>query len=104
VPRETAEKWTEATLGRVYVDTRERADAVFALAQLARVSGDRARDLDAELRRRVIDRLKELGADDEAVRPVVEYHERAAAEQGQALGDALPVGLRLVVKTEGGAG
>ena len=41
---------------------RETADAIFALSQLARVSGDRARDIDAELRDRVADRLVRLGA------------------------------------------
>ena len=96
VPKEMAERWVDAVLGRTYAEGRETADAVFTLSQLARVSGDRSRDVDPDLRLRVIDRLRALGADQEAIRPVIEYTEREALEQGQALGDALPVGLRLI--------
>ena len=67
VPRETAERWVSALLDRPFAEGREAADAVFALTQLARVSGDRVRDLDPDLRLRVIDRLRALGADPEAV-------------------------------------
>src|SRR5262249_55515917 len=100
VRKETAESWVAALLARPYGQGRESAEAVFALAQLARVSGDRARDLDAGPRARVIDRLQELGADEATVRPVQEYQEREATEQGVALGDALPVGLRLLSETD----
>ena len=96
VPKEMAERWVDTVLGRTYAEGRETADAVFTLSQLARVSGDRSRDVDPDLRLRVIDRLRALGADQEAIRPVIEYTEREALEQGQALGDALPVGLRLI--------
>jgi molecular chaperone DnaK (HSP70) len=95
VPRETAERWTLALLDRSFVPGRETTDAMFALAQLARVSGDRARDHDEPLRARVLDRLTALGADETLLRPIREYHELEAEQQGQALGDALPVGLRL---------
>jgi molecular chaperone DnaK (HSP70) len=96
VRREAAEKWIQALLKRQYATGRESVDAVFALSQLARVSGDRSRDLDEELRGRVVERLAQLGASGDQVRAVREYTEREAAEQGQALGDALPVGLRLI--------
>jgi molecular chaperone DnaK (HSP70) len=96
VHRDAAGRWTLALLERPYAPGRETADAVFALAQLARVSGDRARDLDESLRQRVLSRLVALGADEPTLRPVGEYHELEAAQQGQALGDALPVGLLLV--------
>ncbi len=93
---EKASPWTETLLSRPFAPGREAGDAIFALAQLARVSGDRARDLDEGLRARVIDRLAALGADELQLRPVREYTELAATQQGVALGDALPVGLRLV--------
>jgi molecular chaperone DnaK (HSP70) len=96
VPPAAASEWTQQVLRLEDLGERERADAIFALAQLARVSGDRARDLDDELRARVIARLEALGADVAAIRPVREYHELEAAQQGQVLGDALPVGLRLL--------
>jgi molecular chaperone DnaK (HSP70) len=96
VVREAAERWTRALLGLAFAPGRESADAIFALAQLARVSGDRARDLDEPLRLEVLDRLAALGADEATLRPVREYHELEAAQEGLALGDTLPVGLRLV--------
>lgn len=54
------------------------------------------RDLDEALRSRVLDRLDKLGADEETMLPVREFHELRSKAQGVALGDALPVGLRLV--------
>jgi molecular chaperone DnaK (HSP70) len=96
VDRETAETWTVALLRRSFLAGRETVDGIFALAQLARVSNDRARDLDESTRHSVIVRLRELGADEESILPVREYHELEIAAQSQALGDALPVGLRLV--------
>ena len=65
---------------------------------VARVSGDRARDLDEPLRAEILDRLAAMGADDDTLGPVREYRELEAAQQGQALGDALPVGLRMVAR------
>jgi molecular chaperone DnaK (HSP70) len=97
VLKETAERWTNALLGRtLFAHGREITDAIFALSQLARVAGDRTRDLDDALRAEVLARLTELGADEAALRPVREYHELESAQQAQALGDALPVGLRLL--------
>lgn len=93
---DVASRWIEAVLGRSYSSDRETADAIFALTQLARVSGDRARDLEPSLRERVLDRLTALGADETTTGPVREYRELGASQEGVALGDALPVGLRLV--------
>ena len=93
---EKASRWTDVLLSRSFAPGRETADAIFAMSQLARVSGDRARELDEALRTRVIERLASLGADEVQVRPVREYTELAAAQQGVALGDSLPVGLRLI--------
>jgi len=47
----------------------------------------------------VLARLAELGADEVSLRSVREYHELETEQQGQALGDAMPVGLRLVSET-----
>ncbi|APW63052.1 Hsp70 family protein [Paludisphaera borealis] len=99
VGREKAERWAEALLAREFAAGRETADAIFALSQIARYSGDRARDLADPIRDRVLDRLSTLGADDDVLKPVREYHELEAAQEGQALGDALPIGLRLRTET-----
>ena len=96
VPPEKAAKWVRAVLGRESATPRESTDTVFALSQLARVSGDRARDLDDALRAEVITRLASLGVDESVLLPVREFHELEVSQQGQALGDALPTGLRLV--------
>jgi molecular chaperone DnaK (HSP70) len=96
VRKEAAERWVKTLLGRSYAPGRESADAAFALAQLARVANDRARDLDDPLRAQVLARLAELGADEHVLRPVREYHELESAQQVQALGDTLPIGLRLL--------
>jgi len=100
VLKATAERWTRNLLGRSFAPGRETADAIFALAQLARVAGDRARDLDEALRQEVLARLTELGADETALRPVREYHELETTQQVQALGDSLPIGLRLLSDRE----
>ncbi|MFO0951854.1 MAG: Hsp70 family protein [Isosphaeraceae bacterium] len=100
VSKATAESWLEALLGRPFAPGRETTDGIFALVQIARISGDRVRDVDADLRAKVVERLETLGADAEAIQPVREYHEREAGEQGVALGDALPVGLRLITQGE----
>ncbi|MDX2037791.1 MAG: Hsp70 family protein [Isosphaeraceae bacterium] len=96
VSREKAERWLGAILDLQPAAGRETSDAIFALGQLARVSGDRSRDVDPDLRASVADRLAALGADEATLRPVREFTELEAAQEGQALGDSLPVGLRLI--------
>src|SRR5262249_22124575 len=96
VGKETAERWLKALLARDVSQGREASEALFALGQLARVSGDRSRDIDPDLRATVLERMSTLGASEDDLRPVREYTEREAAEMGVALGDALPVGLRLI--------
>ncbi|WP_165244270.1 Hsp70 family protein [Paludisphaera soli] len=95
VRREAAERWVEALAGREYAPGRESADAAFALGQIARYSGDRVRDLADPVRDKALEALMRLGADEAALLPVREYHELEAAQEGQALGDSLPIGLRL---------
>jgi hypothetical protein len=96
VRKEAAERWIEAILKRQFPPGRETGEAIFALSQLARVANDRARDIDDALRARVIARLVEIGADESTILPVREYHELLSAQEGQALGDSLPIGLRLL--------
>jgi hypothetical protein len=98
VAPETATRWTRLLLDRIFSAGRETTDAIFALSQLARVSGDRSRDLDEATRLDVLARLEPLGADESTLQPVREFHELEASQQGQALGDALPTGLRLLAK------
>jgi molecular chaperone DnaK (HSP70) len=80
-----------------------RADLVFPLAQLARRSGDRARDVDDEVRARVVAALETLGAPEETVRAVAEVVVPSAEEEQRIFGESLPAGLRLVDGDEGEA-
>ncbi|MBF5042709.1 Hsp70 family protein [Aggregicoccus sp. 17bor-14] len=89
---EAAEAWLalllELGLGRI-------DGAAFAAAQLARLTGDRTRDLDPALRERTRAALVEAKAAEGWVRMVTEVVELAAADEARALGDTLPAGLRL---------
>ncbi len=86
------ERWVDQLL-------REKWDgiptAVDAAVQLARVTGDRARDLSEALRKSVAKRLTAAGASAEHVRAVSELVVVEEAERAAFWGEALPVGLRL---------
>ena len=90
-----AGEWLASLLGQPFAPGRESTDAQFALAQLARISGDRANDVDDATRAAVITRLTDLGVDDAIIQPVRVFQELQVNQQGQALGDSLPTGLRL---------
>ena len=95
---EKASRWLRLAIERTFASGRESIDAIFALAQLARITGDRARDIDEPLRIATIIKLKELGAPEEAMRPIHEFQDFELAQQAQAFGDALPAGLRLTAR------
>ena len=99
VAKKTAEAWIESLLERRFAEGRETVDGIFALTQLARLSGDRTRDLEPELRERVAECLRLIHASDQEIQGVLEFQERQAAEESAALGDALPVGLRLMARS-----
>jgi hypothetical protein len=92
VPAPLVAQWIDKVLN---ADLKTAEGASFALAQLARLTGDRARDIDEELRRRVIERMEKAQAPATLVRMVREHVELTADDEGQMLGDALPPGLRL---------
>jgi hypothetical protein len=96
VPPEVAGRWVAAILGYSVTGARETADQVFALGQLARMAGDRARDVDEATRAAVVGRLESLGVDEGVIGPVRELAELTAGQRNVAFGDALPAGLRLV--------
>ncbi|GIW87168.1 MAG: heat-shock protein [Isosphaeraceae bacterium] len=100
VPTEAAERWIAAVLGYTPGNAREAADQGFALGQLARMAGDRARDVGEETRAAVLARLEQLGADAGLIGPVREIAEMTAGQRNVAFGDALPVGLRLASREE----
>ncbi|HKU41524.1 MAG TPA: Hsp70 family protein [Polyangiales bacterium] len=85
--------WLEPLLA---LDLAKTEQAAFAVAQLARYTSDRARDLDAELRERAALALERVPGGEGWVKLVREGGELGASEAGRVFGEALPVGLRLV--------
>jgi molecular chaperone DnaK (HSP70) len=87
------ERWLDHLL-------REKWDTVPAAAQaavqLARRTGDRARDVNERVRREVEQRLVTIGADEAWVRAVRDVVAVEESERAAFFGDALPPGLRLV--------
>ena len=67
----------------------------FAAAQLARLTGDRTRDLDEAIRIETANALKAASAPARWLRMVTEVVELEAADEAQALGDTLPIGLQV---------
>lgn len=91
---ETAEAWLTLLLE---LDLRKIDGAPFAAAQLARMTGDRMRDIDPELRARTAKALSQAKAHEAWVRMVNEVLALEAADEARALGDTLPAGLRLTM-------
>ncbi|RME75671.1 MAG: molecular chaperone DnaK [Planctomycetota bacterium] len=98
VPPETVERWIERLLrhrdrhpveGDALVRTR------FALVQMARRTGDPARDVSEPVRERVLRWLEAHGASEAQRLPVEQIVPPAAPEQRLRFGDSLPTGLRL---------
>lgn len=92
VPPELAAEW----LGQLLKPPAIQSDgALFAVAQLARLTGDRARDLEEGLRERALAALQAAPGSASWVRLVSEVAALETADQARALGDTLPVGLKL---------
>ncbi|MEZ4222410.1 MAG: Hsp70 family protein [Polyangiaceae bacterium] len=87
-----AESWLSHALGEKW---DEQPLAARAARDLARVSGDRARDLSVEVRERVAKALDAFGADADWSRSVRELVPLADADRAEFFGAELPLGLRL---------
>jgi molecular chaperone DnaK (HSP70) len=84
-------------IGRLLALPAPRADLAFPLAQLARASGDRARDVEPALRDEVLAALAAARATEDLARMVREPTAAlGAAEERRIFGESLPAGLRLV--------
>jgi hypothetical protein len=92
VPPQEAEGW----LGRLLALGAPDRDLAFPVAQLARASGDRARDVSAEGREAALAALAKARAPEELVRTVKEPTALGAAAEQRVFGESLPPGLRLV--------
>jgi len=93
IPSKTAEQWLAEVLE---VDWKQLQTAPFAAVQLARMTGDRARDVSEKTRAEVIKRLEAIGARPHWISLVREVVELDDEDRGEVFGEALPPGLRLV--------
>ena len=93
VPPQRADEWLAAALDMDWPDPDK---AAFPMAQLGRRTGDRARDLDDDLRARLSARLRAVPGGERLARLVDEVVALEAREERVALGDTLPAGLRLL--------
>lgn len=90
VPPEKAAEWAKQLL---HPSIARLEGALFALAQLARLTGDRTRDLEESGRAEVLEALQSSNSSPTWQRMVSEVVPLEAADKARALGDSLPVGL-----------
>lgn len=93
VPADVVATWLDAILA---LDWRRIEPAGFAAAYLARMTGDRARDLPPALREAIAARLRQVGAPALWIRMVEEVVALDEATERRVLGETLPPGLRLI--------
>lgn len=93
VPPEVATTWLQRLLKE---DWKKNQQIAFAAVMLARMSGDRSRDLEPEERTRVITKLQEARAPALWIELVSEARELNEAETQLIFGEKLPSGLKLI--------
>ena len=93
MPPEVAASWLDRLLA---LDLTATEQAAFAVAQLARFTHDRARDLAPELREQAARALAKLRGSEHWVQLVREGGELSASEATHVFGESLPPGLRLL--------
>jgi molecular chaperone DnaK (HSP70) len=100
VHHQIVEKWLATILPFEPGNQSERLAWAFCLSQLARRTGQRALDIDDGHRENVLSVLRGVSIPGHWVRMVEEVSELEREEQGQLLGDSLPIGLRLLQPQE----
>jgi molecular chaperone DnaK (HSP70) len=98
VPPPQAGAWAKRLAGEAKARPE---DLAVPLAQLARMTGDRARDIEPSVRDRVLQKLVETRAPESFVRMVREVTVLEGAEEQRFFGDSLPRGLRLTGSARG---
>jgi len=93
IPAETAAIWLKEIKQK---DWKKSPQAGFAATLISRKSGDRARELDENVRAEVIAQLKLSKAPASWVSMVEEFKQLDEKEEKQIFGEALPPGLKLL--------
>jgi hypothetical protein len=92
VPKDVAEAWLTTVLA---LDLRTVEQAAFCVAQLARLTHDRERDVSSVFRERAATSLARAGGHETWVSLVTSGGVLSEADQSRVFGESLPVGLRL---------
>ncbi len=92
IPPGEAASWAETVLKKTTADRGRLADAVVSMA---RITGDRTRDITTEKREGLIMALQLAGVDEKRIEPLRKYVEPGAREKSAAFGENLPEGLVL---------
>jgi len=95
VPNETAEEWIMAILDAPEI-TSETASAI---VQMARLTGDRSRDLSETIREHAMSKLRSV-ADDELLAPLKALVLPSRGDISRTVGEPLPRGLNLESTTD----
>ena len=95
LPARHAETWLDHLLRERW---EEIPTAAWTATLLARVTGDRSRDLDEAVRREVAARLESINARPEWIQRVREFVALDETARADLFGEALPVGLKWVQK------
>ncbi|WP_345814308.1 Hsp70 family protein [Paraburkholderia sp. PREW-6R] len=93
VPPDVAGAWLETILA---LDWKKVDPAAFAAVQIARMTGDRSRDLPDGLRQKTLRKLETANAPRAWITMVSETVELDNADEGRVFGEALPAGLKLI--------
>lgn len=93
VPADVATGWLDAILS---LDWKKVEPAMFAAVQIARMTGDRSRDLPLPIRETVMRRLLAANAPPAWIDMIREVVILDTADEGRVFGEALPAGLRLM--------
>ena len=93
MPPQAAQEFLNATLAQ---DWRKNETAMFAAVQMARMTGDRARDLPDTVRAQVLEKMRTSGAPERWLAMVEKVVQMEAEDQKRSLGDSLPPGLVLL--------
>jgi hypothetical protein len=93
---QVVEKWLEQLLEFQPANDSEKNGWAYCLANLARMTGQRALDVDDTIRTRVLDALRRLRVPSHWSEMVENVIEMDAGDRGQLFGESLPIGLRLI--------
>jgi molecular chaperone DnaK (HSP70) len=93
VPADVATRWLDAIFAQ---DWKKVEPAVFAAVQIARMTGDRSRDLPLPVRETVVRRLEAANAPPAWVDMVCELVTLDNTDTGRVFGESLPAGLKLI--------